>query len=120
MTGDKKTRRSGADDSYSQELATYLNLLDEAEHRLTPERVAGKLGDLLDHVSSEQTPEDTPPSGEGGGTSGSLGFIVVAGAAAWYLARRRARKMQPQWHPGNLDPAAGRGEDTHMQEERLW
>jgi hypothetical protein len=119
MTGDKKTRRSRADDSYSQELATYLNLLDEADRRLTPERVAGKLGDLLGHVSSAKTPQDTRSSGEGGGTSGSLGFIVVAGAAV-FLARRRARKMQPQWHPGNLDPAAGSGEDAHMQKERLW
>lgn len=121
MTGDKKTRRPGEDDSYSQELAKYLNLLDEADRRITPEHIAGKLGDLLDHVPSENAPDDTPSSGGGVSTSGSLGIIMAGAGVAvgWYLARRRARNMQPQWRPRTFDPALERGERAHLQEERL-
>jgi hypothetical protein len=122
VTGDKKIRRSGEDDSYSQELAEYLNMMDETDRRLTPEHVAAKLGDLLDHAPPEKTPEDTPSSPGEDSTSGSLGLVLTTGAvavASWYLARRRARKGQPQFHPKSFDPTPGRGEHTHLQDERL-
>jgi hypothetical protein len=121
VTGDKEIQRSGEDDSYSQELAKYLNMMDETDRRLTPEHIAAKLGDLLDLGPSEKTPEGTPSSPGESSTSGSVGLIVAgaAMAAGWYLARRRARKMQPQFRRRSFDPTLGRGEHAHLEDKRL-